>query len=55
MFVRVISIVFFTNRIFCATWNVNGRSPPLTMDPLLREYDVKGDKGSSQPDIYAIG
>ena len=30
-------------RVFCVTWNVNGRVPPFSLDPLLREYGVKGE------------
>ena len=47
---------FFFCRIFCGTWNVNGRMPPADLDAWLLEYQVKdGEKHSNPPDIYAVG
>ena len=42
-------------RVFCVTWNVNGRVPPPSLDPLLKDYFVKGETDSLVPDIFAIG
>ena len=51
--VRSISLPY---RVFCGTWNVNGRMPPDDLDAWLLEYRVKdGEKHSPPPDIYAIG
>ena len=43
-------------RVFCGTWNVNGKLPPTSLDQFLREFEGQGDRGSRiVPDIYAIG
>lgn len=47
--------VFLVFRIYCTTWNVNGRVPPPSLDAFLQEYEVPGETASPIPDIYAIG
>ena len=43
-------------RVFCGTWNVNGKPPPSSLDQFLREFEGHGDNGASvTPDIYAVG
>ena len=45
-------------RIFCGTWNVNGKAPPTSLDNFLLEYEGHGEEeegGAPVPDIYAIG
>ena len=43
-------------RVFCGTWNVNGKLPPSSLDQFLREFEGQGDSGSSVvPDVYVIG
>jgi hypothetical protein len=34
--------------VFCGTWNVNGTTPPASLDPWLVRKDMK-------PDVYCIG
>ncbi len=38
-------------RVFCVTWNVNGRDPKGTLDDLLISFNEE----ELPPDIYAIG
>ncbi len=38
-------------RVFCVTWNVNGREPKGTLDDLLLSFNEQ----ELPPDIYAIG
>ena len=45
----------FPPRVYCVTWNVNGRVPPTSVDLMLKEYNVKGETDSPIPDIFAIG
>ena len=58
-FLRVSSInllvYFIVFRVFCVTWNVNGRVPPSSLDPMIREFNIKGETESLVPDIYAVG
>ena len=43
-------------RVFCGTWNVNGKLPPSSLDQFLREFEGQADNGSGIiPDVFAIG
>lgn len=45
-----------TLRVFCGTWNVNGKPPSSSLDQFLREFEGQGDSDTEViPDIYAIG
>ena len=46
------------DRIFCGTWNVNGKLAPSSLDQFLLEYEGQGEEEEGvapPPDIYAIG
>ena len=47
-------VLVLVSRVYCVTWNVNGRVPPFSLDPLLKEYGIKGED-DSPPDVLAIG
>jgi phosphatidylinositol-bisphosphatase len=43
-------------RVFCGTWNVNGKLPTCSLDEWLLHHQGEGEGGSGiKPDIYAIG
>ena len=42
------------HRVFCGTWNVNGKSPPFNLDLFLLEYEGKNEEKPRIPHIYAI-
>ena len=44
-----------SHRVFCGTYNVNGKAPPPSLEEFLLEYELKDEKVSQRPDIYAIG
>ena len=42
-------------RIFCGTWNVNGRHAPSSLEAFLLEYNVEGEElPPPTPDIFAV-
>ena len=44
------------SRVYCGTWNVNGKSPSVSLDQFLLDYEGVGEEGRDvPPDIYAIG
>ena len=47
-------MMFNPSRVFCGTWNVNGRWPPSTIEQFLLEYKTEREKMTQAPDIYAI-